>query len=345
VGLGGEADNTATFGEAGLCGTRGAPPTGWYLQQVTLFNIISLEKYRTQPRPARVALLPRQHYDSHIFSFGGACLRGLEVRPLFLEQHSRGLVSSVKRAQVMVLAGLDCRLSVATANVLLEGLLAMELRGADEHICGRAMAAEDRAQLARDVRSFCQIGLMRGYSWFYGQSLLAAACVHAARLVSKVEPAWMEALAVRCRVASLDDMEFCVRPGTRVPRAAERRRGRESAHAGAVGGHLSSPRTSAAREPRLPQEPRQPGTAFRGARSRYLPHRGHVFAAGGGGRGAGRGAPRRHAPRRRGAALSLRRRARALRRLELPGGRRGGRPRVPSTQVRYSRLHRCVSPV
>jgi hypothetical protein len=111
---------------------------------------------------------------------------------------------------VLVLAGLDCRLSVATANVLLEGLLVMELRGADEHICGRAMAAEDRAQLARDVRSFCQIGLMRGYSWFYGQSVLAAVCVHAERLVSKVEPAWMEALAVRCSVASLDDMEFCV---------------------------------------------------------------------------------------------------------------------------------------
>jgi hypothetical protein len=135
----------------------------------------------------------------------------LEVRPLFLEQHSRGLVSSVRRAQVQVLAGLDWRLSVATANVLLEGLLALDLRGADEHIGGRALAAEDRAELARDARSFCQLGLLRGYSWFYGQSVLAAACVHAARLVSKVEPAWTEALAARCRVASLDDMELCVR--------------------------------------------------------------------------------------------------------------------------------------
>jgi len=41
-------------------GPRGAPPLGWHLQQVTLFNIISPETYRTQPRPARAALLPRR---------------------------------------------------------------------------------------------------------------------------------------------------------------------------------------------------------------------------------------------------------------------------------------------
>jgi hypothetical protein len=34
--------------------------------------------------------------------------------------------------------------------------------------------------------------------------VLATACVHAARLVSKVEPAWTEALAAHCRVASLN---------------------------------------------------------------------------------------------------------------------------------------------
>jgi hypothetical protein len=87
----------------------------------------------------------------------------LEVRPLFLEKQSRSLVSSVNRTQVLVLADLDWRLRVATANVLLEGLLALELRGANEHIGGRTLAAEDREQLARDARSFCQLGLLRGY--------------------------------------------------------------------------------------------------------------------------------------------------------------------------------------
>jgi hypothetical protein len=200
------------------------PPAGHPLQH----NFSREVPDATPPRQSCITS-PSTLRFAHFFIW--RCLRGLEVRPLFLEHHSRGLVSSVKRVQVLVIAGLDWCLSVATANVLLEGLLAMELRGADEHIGGRELAAEDHAQLAMDARSFCQIGLMRGYSWFYGQSVLAAACVHAARLVSKVEPAWTEALAARCRVASLNDMEFCVRELA------------HAYHAQRSGGEGESPRT------------------------------------------------------------------------------------------------------
>jgi hypothetical protein len=47
------SDRTASLGS----GPRGAPPPGWYHQQVSLYNIWYLGTLLTQPRPASAALL------------------------------------------------------------------------------------------------------------------------------------------------------------------------------------------------------------------------------------------------------------------------------------------------
>jgi len=147
--------------------------------------------------------------------------------PLFLELQGRPLAARLRHAQMQVLAALDWRLSVATAGALLDGMLALDVRAADERIVGRAPTAEERRQLQEDAHSFCNLGLLRGFSWFYGQSALAAACVHAARLVYGVEPAWTPALAARCRVANADDVELCVQELVHAYHAQQSRRERE----------------------------------------------------------------------------------------------------------------------
>ena len=88
-----------TWVEAGKCGpgavlgsgSRGALPLGRHLEpeQVTLYNICSLGMYRTQPRPARAALLPRQppriHPPKHsAWHCCGACAGPAHVLSKFL---------------------------------------------------------------------------------------------------------------------------------------------------------------------------------------------------------------------------------------------------------------------
>jgi hypothetical protein len=79
-------------------------------------------------------------------------------------------------------------------------------------------AGVDAAEVAADAHAFCELGLLRGFSWFYGQAALAAACVQAARRKEGVEPAWPAALA-RCspkaraalEALEADEVELCVR--------------------------------------------------------------------------------------------------------------------------------------
>lgn len=137
--------------------------------------------------------------------------QALRERPAFFERPPRALVWCLRHAQMLALAALDWRLSVATAGALLDGMLALDLRCAGERVSGRAPTAEERGQVAHDAHSFCYLGLLRGFSFFYGQSVLAAAAVHAARLVYGLEPAWTPALAERCQVADAGGLELCVR--------------------------------------------------------------------------------------------------------------------------------------
>jgi len=72
--------------------------------------------------------------------------------------------------------------------------------------------------VAADAHAFCQLGLLRGFSWFYGQAALAAACVQAARRMRGLEPAWPAALrrcGAKARAAlealATDEVELCVR--------------------------------------------------------------------------------------------------------------------------------------
>jgi hypothetical protein len=136
----------------------------------------------------------------------------LAVRPEFLDEFPPMLVRSVRGAQLQMMATLEWRLSalsVATADAVLDAMLAA---------AGAAEAKVDWAEVAADARAFCQLGLLRGFSWFYGQAALAAACVQAARRLAGVEPAWPAALA-RCspkaraglEALEADEVELCVR--------------------------------------------------------------------------------------------------------------------------------------
>jgi hypothetical protein len=136
----------------------------------------------------------------------------LAVRPLFLAEFPSSLVSTVKRAQLQMMSTLEWRLSalsVATADAVLDAMLAV---------------AAGAVEVDADARAFCQLGLLRGFSRFYGQAALAAACVQAARRLRGVEPAWPAALA-RCGLEA-DEVELCARellhayherPGERTP--------------------------------------------------------------------------------------------------------------------------------
>jgi hypothetical protein len=130
----------------------------------------------------------------------------LAVRPEFLDEFPSILVRSVRRAQFQMMATLEWRLSamsVATADAVLDAMLAV---------------AAGAAEVDADARAFCQLGLLRGFSRFYGQAALAAACVQAARRKERVEPAWPAALA-RCspkaraalEALEADEVELCVR--------------------------------------------------------------------------------------------------------------------------------------
>jgi hypothetical protein len=136
----------------------------------------------------------------------------LAVRPKFLDEFPSILVRSVRRAQLQMMATLEWRLSplsVATADAVLDAMLAVAAGGE---------AGVDAAEVAADAHAFCELGLLRGFSWFYGQAALAAACVQAARRKEGVEPAWPAALA-RCspkaraalEALEADEVELCVR--------------------------------------------------------------------------------------------------------------------------------------
>ena len=112
-------------------------------------------------------------------------------------------VKALKAAQVHVLVTLEWRLSVATADVLLESMLAVDI--------DNSMTNEDCAKVRHNARTLCELGLLRGYTWFYGQSVLAAACVHAARLVFGIEPLCTQELAARYSIVRIHDMECCVK--------------------------------------------------------------------------------------------------------------------------------------
>lgn len=129
----------------------------------------------------------------------------LAVRPDFLDEFEPCLSRMVRRAQLQMMSTLEWRLSplsVATADAVLDAMLAV---------------AAEAAEAEADARSLCQLGLLRGFSWFYGEAALAAACVQAARLHAGLEPAWPAALArcelARCALEALegDEIELCVR--------------------------------------------------------------------------------------------------------------------------------------
>lgn len=133
-------------------------------------------------------------------------------RPAFLDELPRTLVTTVRNAQLQMMATLEWRLSalsVATADAVLDAMLAVEAGGE---------AGVDAAEVAADAHAFCELGLLRGFSWFYGQAALAAACVQAARRKEGLEPAWPAALtrcSAKARAAlealETDEVELCVR--------------------------------------------------------------------------------------------------------------------------------------
>jgi len=131
-------------------------------------------------------------------------------RPKFLDELPLMMVRTVRNAQLQMLSMLEWRLSalsVATTDTVLDAMLAVAAGGE---------AGADAVDVAPDAHAFCQLGLLRGFSWFYGQTALAAASLRAARHINGLAPEWPAALAwcenaLGASALETDDVELCVR--------------------------------------------------------------------------------------------------------------------------------------
>lgn len=111
----------------------------------------------------------------------------LGARAAVLKEMSEGLPGSsaqaaaaIRAAQAAALVTLDWRVRRATARDIVVALM--------------GVATQD-TEVEEDALEFCSLGLLRGASLFYGQSVLAAASLRAARTVHGIEPAWPAVLS------------------------------------------------------------------------------------------------------------------------------------------------------
>jgi hypothetical protein len=123
---------------------------------------------------------------------------------------ARRAAAAIRAAQAAALATLDWRVVRTTAGALLEAM---------------AGAAPQDARVEATARKLCAVGLLRGSSLFYGQAVLAAASLRAARTLAGVAPAWPAALAafagVSARLAGAE-AEHCARDLLHAEAAAAR---------------------------------------------------------------------------------------------------------------------------
>ena len=136
---------------------------------------------------------------------------GWKERPAFFSQPLAVVCSFFKDAQAQVLAVVGWRLNRATANVLLKSMLELNLHADDDEIDGRKVTEQERAQVSQDAQTFCSMAVLRGFSYLYTHSVVAVACLQAARHVYGIRPVWTSAFGASCRTTNQQIVDSCVR--------------------------------------------------------------------------------------------------------------------------------------
>lgn len=173
-------------------------------------------------RPGESSLkLLAERWASQVAMLPSGVNSGLGVRPAVfealsagVERSSIGAAAAIRASQAAALVTLDWRVRHATARELVQAIV--------------GVAAQD-TEVEDDALEFCSLGLLRGMSPFYGQSVLAAASLRAARTVHRVFPVWPAVLArfspmLAGSGAEVEHCTRCLLQAVRPKRRRERRR-------------------------------------------------------------------------------------------------------------------------
>jgi hypothetical protein len=116
--------------------------------------------------------------------------------------------NAVKEAQILVAAVIEWRMNRATANRFVEAFISQtEL---DTQLINDLSSEAKQADVIEWAKYFCETGVMNNMSCYYGDSLMAAAGILAARTVLSIKPVWPAQFKEKCCIDDVHDLQKCV---------------------------------------------------------------------------------------------------------------------------------------